>query len=73
MQAWAWAERRTMSVFVALKHDVAVVTDQDDPSASQRVERGESEAERREAPSGNLTQSAEKTGSRPSMGKWDGQ
>ena len=50
MQAWAWAERRAMSVFVALKDDIAVVTDQDDPSASQRVrERGESEAERREA------------------------
>ena len=66
-------QRRTMSVFVALKDDIAVVTDQDDPSASQRVERGKSEAERREAPSGNLTQSAEKNGSRPSMGEWDRQ
>ena len=46
MQAWAWAERRTTNMFVALEDDVAVVTDQDDPSASQRVERGESEAAR---------------------------
>ena len=38
MQAWAWAERRTMNVFVALEDDVAAVADQDDPSASQRVE-----------------------------------